>query len=97
MKEKTPMRKHSEWLKEMMEKYREIAEDYSLDQFHRRKSIGHMLAYRDAWKESLKLLKEESEVIEKAFNHGMNSSVDYFIPGSELSESQTYLKETYEE
>jgi hypothetical protein len=56
-----------------------------------------MMAYRDAWKESLKLLKEESEVIERAFNHGMNSSVDYFIPGSELSESETYLKETYEE
>jgi len=56
-----------------------------------------MMAYRDAWKESLKLLKEESEVIERAFNHGMNLSEDYFIPNSELSESQTYLKETYGE
>jgi hypothetical protein len=68
MKEKTPMRKHSDWLNEMMERYRETAEDHSLDPFHRRKAIGHMLAYRDAWKESLKMLKEESEVIERAFN-----------------------------
>ena len=97
MKEKTPMRKHSDWLNEMMERYRESAEDHSLDPFHRRKAIGHMMAYRDAWKESLKLLKEESEVIERAFNHGMNLSEDYFIPNSELSESQTYLKETYGE
>jgi hypothetical protein len=97
MKEKTPMRKHSEWLKSMMERNRENCEDDSLDPRMRRKFIGQMLAYRDAWKESLKMLKEESEVIERAFNYGMNLSEDYFIPNSELSESQTYLKETYEE
>jgi len=97
MKEKTPMQKHSEWLKETMEKYRESAEDHGLDSFHRRKYIGTLLAYRDAWKESLKMLKEESECIERAFNSGMNSSVDYFIPNSDLSESQVYLKETYGE
>lgn len=89
------MQKHSEWLKEMMEKYRESAEDHSLDPFHRRKYIGTLLAYRDAWKQSLKMLEEESECIERAFNSGMNSSVDYFIPNSDLSESQVYLKETY--
>ena len=97
MKEKTPMQKHSEWLNQMMEKYRESAEDDSLDPFHRRKAIGHMMSYRDAWKQSLNMLKEESESIERAFNHGMNSSVDYFIPNSELSESEVYLKETYGE
>jgi hypothetical protein len=97
MKEKTPMQKHSEWLNEMMERYRESAEDLSVDPFHRRKSIGHMMAYRDAWKESLKMLKEESECIERAFNHGMNFSVDYFVPNSELSESEIYIKETYGE
>ena len=95
MGEKTPMQNHSEWLKEMMDKYREYSEDHSLDSFHRRKYIGTLLAYRDAWKQSLKMLEEESECIERAFNHGMNSSVDYFIPGSELSESEVYLKETY--
>ena len=97
MGEKTPMQNHSEWLKEMMDKYREYSEDHSLDPFHRRKYIGTLLAYRDAWKQSLKMLKEESESIERAFNHGMNSSVDYFIPGSGLSESENYLKETYGE
>jgi hypothetical protein len=95
MGEKTPMQKHSEWLKEMMDKYREYSEDHSLDQFHRRKYIGTLLAYRDSWKQSLKMLEEESECIERAFNSGMNSSVDYFIPDSDLSESQVYLKETY--
>ena len=95
MGEKTPMQKHSEWLKDQMEKYREYAEDHSLDSFHRRKYIGELMAYRDAWKESLKMLEEESECIERAFNSGMNSSVDYFIPNSDLSESQVYLKETY--
>ena len=95
MGEKTPMQKHSEWLKEMMDKYREYSEDHSLDQFHRRKYIGTLLAYRDSWKQSLKMLEEESECIERAFNSGMNSSVDYFIPDSNLSESQVYLKETY--
>ena len=95
MGEKTPMQKHSEWLKEMMDKYREYSEDHSLDPFHRRKYIGTLLAYRDAWKQSLKMLEEESECIERAFNSGMNSSVDYFIPNSDLSESQVYLKETY--
>jgi hypothetical protein len=97
MKEKTPMQKHSEWLKETMDTIREYVEDHSLDPFHRRKYIGTLLAYRDAWKESLKMLKEESECIERAFNSGMNSSVDYFIPNSDLSESQVYLKETYGE
>jgi hypothetical protein len=97
MKEKTPMTKHSDWLKEMMERYRESAEDDSLDPFHRRKAIGHMMSYRDAWKQSLEMIKEESEAIEKAFNHGMNFSEDYFIPNSELSESEVYLKETYGE
>jgi hypothetical protein len=96
MGEKTPMQKHSEWLKDRMEKYREYAEDHSLDAFHRRKYIGELMAYRDAWKESLKMLEEESECIERAFNSGMNSSVDYFIPDSDLSESQVYLRETYE-
>jgi hypothetical protein len=95
MGEKTPMQNHSEWLKEMMDKYREYSEDHSLDPFHRRKYIGTLLAYRDAWKQSLKMLEEESECIERAFNSGMNSSVDYFIPNSDLSESQVYLKETY--
>jgi hypothetical protein len=95
MKEKTPMQKHSEWLNEMMERYRESAEDDSLDPFHRRKAIGHMMSYRDAWKQSLEMIKEESEAIEKAFNHGMTFSEDYFIPNSDLSESQVYLKETY--
>jgi len=95
MGEKTPMQKHSEWLKEMMDKYREYSEDHSLDQFHRRKYIGTLLAYRDSWKQSLNMLEEESECIERAFNSGMNSSVDYFIPDSDLSESQVYLKETY--
>ncbi len=90
MGEKTPMQKHSEWLKEMMDKYREYSEDHSLDQFHRRKYIGTLLAYRDSWKQSLKMLEEESECIERAFNSGMNSSVDYFIPDSDLSESQVY-------
>jgi len=95
MGEKTPMQNHSEWLKEMMDKYREYSEDHSLDPFHRRKYIGTLLAYRDAWKQSLKMLEEESECIERAFNSGMNSSVDYFIPNSDISESQVYLKETY--
>ena len=95
MGEKTPMQNHSGWLKEMMDKYREYSEDHSLDPFHRRKYIGTLLAYRDAWKQSLKMLEEESECIERAFNSGMNSSVDYFIPNSDLSESQVYLKETY--
>jgi hypothetical protein len=43
------------------------------------------------------MLKEESECIERAFNHGMNFSVDYFVPNSELSESEIYIKETYGE
>lgn len=97
MAEKTPMQKHSDWLKSQIEKYREILEetDFNIDPHQRRKYMGEMIAYRDAWKQSLKMLEEESECIERAFNSGMNSSVDYFIPDSNLSESQVYLKETY--
>jgi hypothetical protein len=95
-KEKTPMQKHSEWLKFRMERNRENCEDDSLHPHIRRKFMGQMLAYRDAWKESLKMIEEESSHLEKAFNHGMTFSEDYFDPSSDLSESQIYIKETYE-
>jgi len=37
----------------------------------------------------------EKEQIMAAFYQGENNSVDYFIPGNEIQESEQYYKETY--
>jgi hypothetical protein len=37
----------------------------------------------------------EKEQIMDAFYQGENNSVDYFIPGSEIQESEQYYNQTY--
>jgi len=56
-------------------------------------SISLQQKYIDELLEQAKAM--EKEQIMDAFYQGENNSVDYFIPGSEIQESEQYYNETY--